>query len=79
MTMTAIRRHRSTMEQASAYRAQAAYFRRRAQNYQDIGHVRLADELRDVAKAFDDAADWLNQPWIKQHDPALHEVPYGPS
>lgn len=52
------------LDKAAECRAKAHYFLERAQAYEDIGLIRIADELKHVAYQFGQMADYLNQPGL---------------
>ena len=58
----------STYENSALYRARALHFTERAKTYEALGFIRIAEDLRDVAREFAKAADWLNQPGIADRD-----------
>lgn len=47
------------LERADRYTQKALHFYARERSYRDIGLVRIADELHDAARSFEDMADYV--------------------
>lgn len=52
-------------EQSAFFGDRAIYFFERARNYQELGLVRIADELKEAARNFAQASAYLDQPGIR--------------
>lgn len=59
----------SYTDKAAEFRSKALHFYRRASAYRDTGLITIADELQDVARQFEKAADYLSG------TPQLNETP----
>lgn len=59
----------NTQAKADEYTAKSLHFYDRAKFYEQTGCMRMAEELKDAARAFAEAASYLSQP-------GLHDLPF---
>lgn len=52
-------------DQSVYFRNRAIQFYARARHYEQTGELWNARDFRDAARAFQNASEWLDRPWIR--------------
>lgn len=50
---------------STLYRERSIHFFEKARSYEDMGLIRIAEDLKDAARSFAETSAYLDQPWIR--------------